>query len=782
MSDASLFEPITPHAPRHDRYVHVAVERALTGAASGRAADDALTYADPFADLEPGERVEVPLGKGDSHAFGVVVRAGGRELAGGLAPERIKAVRRRLGARLPKTLVELGVWIADYYACPIGLVFGSMVPAPVKRAVGAATATLVDVAPGAREASPKLTKSVMAAWRGVLAIDPGAFPMDAGALQERLDATTRRAINALLRAGVLREVEVGLVRARRGIDTLGTDAYSATPLDLTRAQRVAAEGIGATLGAFSAHLLRGVTGSGKTEVYLWLIERVLGAGRRAIVLVPEIALTPQAASRYTARFGRARVAVLHSGLTGSQRHAEWDRARRGEAGVVVGARSAIFAPLEDLGLIVVDEEHDGSYKQDQAPRYHARDAAVVRATLERCPVVLGSATPSLESWSNATGPAPKYRSWTLGERAGGGAMPRVEVVDVIAERRARAREEGGHEQRLLGHTLATAIGEALDAGGQVMLLLNRRGFASHIRCPSASCGFVLMCDQCAASLVYHRDPRLPLGGAVKCHHCLGEQILPRLCPACGLKLTTFSGGTQRAVRELERTYASYGLREGESLLRVDSDSMRSARDYFRALERFARGEARVMLGTQMIAKGLDFPNVRLVGVIDADTALWLPDFRSAERTFQLVTQVAGRAGRGSTPGRVVVQTVDPGNPAIVAAAGHDFPAFAAHELPLRARFGLPPVTRLTRIVVQDARQDRATELAGRLARELSALATGVEVRGPAPCPIARIAGRFRVSIELVAARAADMRRVLHGARALLRHDRVIVDVDPVSLV
>jgi primosomal protein N' (replication factor Y) len=533
------------------------------------------------------------------------------------------------------------------------------------------------------------------------------------------------------------------------------------------------------------HLLRGVTGSGKTEVYLRLIDRVLGEGRSAIVLVPEISLTPQTAGRFTRRLGETRVAVLHSGLTGSQRHREWSRVSSGEARVVVGARSAVFAPLKDLGLIVVDEEHDGSYKQDRLPRYNARDVAIVRGSLAGCPVLLGSATPSLESWANATGRGAKYRLWELPARVGGATLPEVRIVDLREEHRAR-REAEGNDRRihLLGTTLEHAIDRTLRAGGQVLILHNRRGFASYVWCRNAACGYVASCNQCDANLVVHRGERLPAGGVVRCHHCDSEQRVPRACPVCGGPVALWGGGTQRAEDELANKFAALGIEEGRTMLRLDSDTMRSARDYAAALSRFARGQVRLLLGTQMIAKGLDYPGVRLVGVIDADLSLHIPDFRAAERTFQLVSQVAGRAGRGQVPGRVILQTSNPHAAPIVLAARHDYAAFAAGELAVRDRAGLPPVTRMARVVCRDKDAAAARRAAASLADVLAAT-PGLRVRGPMPCVVSRVAGQYRVAVEIVAPAAGVLQRALAGARraGLLRSDAsTAVDVDPATLL
>jgi primosomal protein N' (replication factor Y) len=502
-----------------------------------------------------------------------------------------------------------------------------------------------------------------------------------------------------------------------------------------------------------------------------------------VVLVPEIALTPQTAGRFTRRFGD--VAVMHSGLTASQRHRAWARAASGEARVVVGARSAVFAPMPRLGLIVVDEEHDGSYKQDQLPRYQARDVAVKRGQGLGIPVVLGSATPSLESYANAK--AGRYVLHRMTTRPGESRLPSVKVVDLAQEGRLRARLEGKDGRlRMIGPTLEGALEKVLKEDGQAILLLNRRGFAHYLSCPSTACGTVIGCESCDARLVLHKGEDLPRGAVVKCHHCLAERIVPELCPACGRKLNPFGGGTQRLEAEVVRSFASMGIAAGETLLRLDADTMRRATDYFEALERFGRGEARVIVGTQMVAKGLDFPGVRLVGVVDADTSLNIPDFRSEERTFQLVSQVAGRAGRGEEPGVVIVQTYSPGASAIVHAARHDYEGFAEEEVKARSVHGLPPMTRMARIVCRDEEAQEAWRRAEGLSAALREIgAGGVSVSVPTACPVGRIAERTRIAVDVIARNAAELQSVLREARhrGLLKSDAATaVDVDPVSLL
>jgi primosomal protein N' (replication factor Y) len=575
----------------------------------------------------------------------------------------------------------------------------------------------------------------------------------------------------------------------------------------------------ARAGGFGTHLVLGVTGSGKTEVYLRLMAEVVSRGRQAVMLVPEIALTPQTVKRITARFSC--VAVLHSGLTATMRHRYWQQIAAGQADVVVGARSAVFAPVPNAGLFVVDEEHESSYKQDTAPRYHARDVAIKRAQSHDCPVVLGSATPSLESYWRASqeatkrrsgepaeGPepdgeassaphvaslrrsvAPVHRLHLLPKRVHDRPMPAIELIDMKQMARLRHRK-GVH---LLSPRLEHLLQHTIEQKQQAILLLNRRGYANYVY--NASTDEPVTCRFCDATMTYHRTSgQGPIGaqfqkalhtGQLHCHYCLAVDPLDEAAKRAGGHLTLFGLGTQRVEEELARKFPHMRFE------RVDSDSMRSARDYERTLERFARREIDVLMGTQMIAKGLDFPNVSLVGVVSGDTALALPDFRAAERTFQLITQVAGRAGRGDIPGRVVLQSFNPDDDTIGAALHQDYPAFARRELELRRDTGYPPFGRLVRIVIRDQDEQK---LLGR-AETLGAVffgtaadaggADAVQVLGPMPCPISRIAGFFRQQILMRAAGPGPLQKVLARVREaghLATNVRIAVDVDPVSLL
>ncbi len=781
-------------------HVLVAVERGVDRYPDG------LLYALPtaLAGLGDGDRVLVPLGAGNQPTEGVIVRAATAEEIAAIDAKRCKAILERIdrGHRLPGELMALARWIAGYYCCPIGMTLAGVLPSAVRKGIGAVTRSFVDLAARPDPASPATDAGGGKAPRGlskkqrdllatVEALPAAERPIESRELLARAGIGTPGPLTALVERGLLRIERRTEVEARFGRGGL---AFGPAPT-VTERQAAVIDAIGATLGrGFSQHLLFGVTGSGKTEVYIRLIERTLALGKRALVLVPEIALTPQTAGRLVSRFPGRGVAILHSGLTASQRNHMWMRVASGEAEIVIGARSAVFAPLPDasLGIVIVDEEHDGSYKADQAPRYHGRDVAIRRAQLAGCPIVLGSATPSLESWSNATerGISTLHR---LPERAPGLQVPSVRIVDFNEERK-RFRDR---RVQVIGPTMRAALEETLQDGGQAVILLNRRGYANYIACADPNCEWMLECDQCDAGMICHRDRGRSADGAIvtheytRCHHCESEVRLPRTCPDCGKRVSVFGLGTQRAEEELVRLFPS--LVEGETMLRIDADAMQGEADFRDALERFASGSVRVLLGTQMIAKGLDFPNVRLVGVISADTALHLPDFRAGERTFQLVSQVAGRCGRGSAAGRAIVQTFQPNALPIVLAARHEFERFAEHELAERARFGLPPSRRLARLVVRDAGETRCAAIAQEVTASIRAVAdrlgaagvARVEIRDPTPCPISRIAGRYRQQIEILADSAAALTRFvteIRNAGCLPLGEVLAVDVDPIALL
>lgn len=541
------------------------------------------------------------------------------------------------------------------------------------------------------------------------------------------------------------------------------DGQHAVPFELSPEQREAVEAIAAGQPG-DTFLLYGVTGSGKTEVYLQAIARTLAEGKSAIMLVPEIALTPQTVARFRGRFGD-RLALMHSTLSDGERFDEWQRLRDGEAWVAVGARSAVFAPLSNLGLIVLDEEHEASYKQESAPRYHARAVARQRARIEGAKVILGSATPGIETFYQAS--RQDIMRLDLPRRIADRPLPPVELVDMREELRAGNR-------KIFARSLLAALHEHLDRGEQAILLMNRRGYASFVLC--RSCGESVSCPGCSVSLTYHKDHEL-----LRCHMCNFAAVNPRRCPGCGSPYIRYFGAGTQQVAE-----AASELLPGARILRLDRDTTTRKDSHRMILEAFGRGEANVLIGTQMVAKGLDLPRVSLVGVVAADVALNLPDFRAAERTFQLITQVAGRAGRGDLPGRVIVQTYAPEHPSLVHARQHDYEGFYAREVADREALRYPPYHGLVNVVFSAESQTHAVGAAEAAAAILRG-AEGLTVLGPAESAIAQIRGRYRVQVLL---KAADLDLARSALREALRPGRlarpaglrILVDVDPVSML
>ncbi|HEX4796551.1 MAG TPA: primosomal protein N' [Humisphaera sp.] len=852
MQTSTLFGPADPpQAPpiaRHEGpFAAVALEQGI---------DHSLDYAIPrglVTQLKVGQRVRVPLGKRNRPAYGYVIEIHPTcdyptvKPVAGIDDERVL---------VPAKLMELARWMSRYYVTPLGSVLETILPSAVRKRIGIGYTHQVRLAKDRAETQAILEKTSAPKRRAVLG---RLLQLEAGTPIELV----RLAGEAGVKTPTIRKLaKTGLISITPEVDLAGlsqdlqTGIGDQPDLALNDDQRKVMDELRPRVqaGGFSVNLVLGVTGSGKTEVYLQCIREAVERGRRAIVLVPEIALTPQTVRRFTARFKS--VAILHSGLTATQRHRFWQQISLGHAQVVVGARSAVFAPMPDLGVIVVDEEHESSYKQDTAPRYHGRDIAIKRAQLEDAPVILGSATPSLEMYvrvggdrrqvggtgvrsqepgarrkaedevatrghgaeatpratpssilnspSSSFSPLPVSSSvsllapgsWlqsppthhllTLPHRVRGLAMPHVELIDMKQENRFR---RGVH---LLSQRLEHLLRTTIDAGHQAILLLNRRGYSNFVYC--SSCQNAIQCKYCDTTMTYHRSAgagshsaALKAGlhtGQLHCHYCLAVNPLPDKCPHCGKLLSLFGLGTQRVEEEITRKFPDL------KFARVDSDSMRSAKDYEALLERFAKREVQVMLGTQMIAKGLDYPNVTLVGVISGDTALALPDFRAAERTFQLITQVAGRAGRGDSPGRVVLQTFLPDDPTIGAALRHDFTGFAQSELKSRREVGLPPYARMVRIVLRDEDSVKLHKYSEELAAVLNEAiardhATTIRIKGPMPCAISRIAGYFRNQIVLLAQTTGPLQRLLADVRkkgGLTKTERVAVDVDPVSLL
>jgi primosomal protein N' (replication factor Y) len=550
---------------------------------------------------------------------------------------------------------------------------------------------------------------------------------------------------------------------------------------LNEAQMEALAAISTARG-FQPFLLHGVTGSGKTAVYMAALRRVLDRGLGAILLVPEIGLTPAAAAQLDATFGN-QVALLHSGLTAPERSEQWHRIRRREAPIVVGTRSAIFAPVPHLGLILVDEEHDQSYKQEETPRYNARDVAVMRAKLADVPIVLGSATPSLESWQNAE--AGKYQRITMAHRVNNRPLPAVELVDMRTEFQQTGKED------LFSRLLITETQAALDRGEQAMILLNRRGYSYVVMC--RSCGEKLECQNCAISLTHHKphvsdlieegDPHAVSGQRLECHYCGFRRTVPRLCPKCESEHLYYLGaGSQQGEERLQAIFPN--ARIG----RMDRDTVRGRHDLERILARFHSGEINLLVGTQMIAKGHDVHGVTLVGVVGCDHALSMPDFRAAERVFQLMTQVSGRPGRGELPGRVVVQTYHPDHYAIVAASAHDYHAFVERELKYRRWMHYPPFGVLANLLIQSQRMEEAAKWAAMLGKWLEQNPVeGVRVLGPCTAPIARIKQTWRFHLILKAKSRKALNAALRGLLSYADQSEIprrslIIDVDALRLM
>lgn len=510
-------------------------------------------------------------------------------------------------------------------------------------------------------------------------------------------------------------------------------------------------------------LLHGITASGKTEVYLQAIELVLKKSRQAIMLVPEISLTPQTIERFVSRFG-SRVAVIHSKLTAAKRYLEWKRIKDGAADIVVGARSAVFSPVKDLGLIIIDEEHETSYKQDNVPRYHARDVAEERARINHCPLILGSATPSLESYYKAK--EGRYRLVRLTKRIEERLLPKVKIVDMRMELATRKKIT------MFSKVLLDAIDRTINMGKQAIIFLNRRGFSTFVNCKK--CGLVLKCKRCDTVLVYHFDQKKLL-----CHYCDYQDKPPDICPKCRSGYIRYFGiGTERVESEISRIFAK------AKIARMDSDTTTKTGSHDRILNDFKTGKVNILVGTQMIAKGLDFPQVTLVGVVSADTSLNIPDFRASERTFNLLTQVAGRAGRGDDGGEVVVQTYAPGHYSILTSAKHDYEKFYQEEIVARKELLYPPFINLVKVTVRARKPEAAEEAARELAEEIRKVSGEVLVGGPAQAPMARLRGYYRYNILLKHKDRGVMSGLLKKVLAAFRRPHgvlVAVDVDPISM-
>jgi len=710
--------------------------------------------------VEPGRRVMVPLGKGNRQVQGYCVRVESRVAGPRLLKPLAAVVDRR--TLLSPAMLRLTRWIADYYLSAWGQVLETVLPAGVRGEAGTRMATLLTLDP--RAAEPLAGKAADKQGAILRALAAAGEPLTPQELARAANCSLS-SVATLRRKGLIRSQTARVPSTRQAEAALPREGHLALNPDQQKA-------LDAALAALRSRqhrtlLIHGVTGSGKTEVYIQAIEEVVRYGRQAIVLVPEISLTPQTVERFRRRFGA--VAVLHSHLSDADRSWHWQRIAQGRVSVVVGARSAIFAPTPQLGLIVLDEEHESTFKQETAPRYHAREVAVARAGAENVPLILGSATPSLESWSRAR--AGQYQLIEMPRRVLNRSLPEVGTIDLRAD--AQRTGSRGSVSRLLHQ----AIQAALQDDGQVILLLNRRGYSTHIQCPA--CGEVVRCPHCDLALTHHKT-----GDEVLCHLCDFRTAPPTSCPACDSGEIRYWGiGTQKLEAEVRARFPNVPL------LRMDTDTMRGRGAHEKALREFREGKARILLGTQMIAKGLDFPNVTLVGVVQADTALHLPDFRAAERTFQLVTQVAGRTGRGDKGGRVLVQTFSPEHPAIRAAVRHDYAAFAAQELPLRQLLHYPPFASMIRLVIRGESEAVAQGFAQRLGEGVSAALEArqaqARVLGPAPAPTPRIRGKYRFQIQIQGPDGDKLRAAVREAESRVQTSAEvewIADVDPMNML
>ncbi len=731
---------------------------------------------------------------------------------------------------LEADLLELGQWIAEYYCAPIGEVLKGMLPLSGETRCSteySLTEAGRDVARqltihvqsdkalkvlALLEERPRSAEYVAAKIEGAKAVTRSLIrrgwivaegrqndrdPLRTRA--ERLEATflarpftgiklkkSERELLAFLELhpGIHNVAELGdklkqaseaaRALARRGLIILERQAIQRPtgferprPLLNTRQQAALDEIEGALAdGEFKAFLLEGVTGSGKTEVYLRGIEATLARGKNALLLVPEIALTPAMAEQFFHRFGK-QVAILHSAFGDAERADQWRRIRSGQARVVVGTRSGVFAPVQQLGLLVVDEEHDGSYKQQETPRYHGRDVALVRAKQAGAVAVLGSATPSIETRFNAE--QGKYHSLLLPERIAQRPMPQVEIIDMRLEF-LETKKQATFSRKLLAE-----VKQRLDQGEQTILLLNRRGFSSFLVC--RACGERLLCANCSVVLTYHRRDRRML-----CHYCGYSEKVPSTCPQCGSDYIQFLGtGSERVEDELHQHLPT------ARIARLDRDSAKGKGAFEKILHAFRDGDIDILVGTQMIAKGHDIPNVTLVGVVLADIGLSLPDFRAAERSFQLLTQAAGRAGRGNIPGRVIIQTLNPDHYAVGFAAQQDYSGFYRKEIEFRKWLRYPPFASMANVMTRAEKQEEALRMATQLGYILTPPPEGVRVMGPAEAPVLRIRSEYRYQILLKATRRATLRQVLQNLRTLAEQQKwkttaLLIDVDPLSLM
>jgi primosomal protein N' (replication factor Y) (superfamily II helicase) len=737
-------------------FASVAVARPLRGEFTY------LVPSDMVPILRPGARVLVPFGRGTSLGFFL-------SFTKAVPAQKLKAITKvlELIPALSSDVVELARFAAAHYRAPLGETLKAALPPGLTQATAGKTAVAKMI-----QSVHLLVEPTHAVLRGPIqeAIVSYLVAVGKSATRDELRQAipgAGPAIKKLAERGILGLVEHASPLVRHA----GLEAPR--PLQLTPEQHAALQQLTPLLNAkqYAPVLLHGVTGSGKTEVYLRLVEQAVADGRGALILVPEIALTPQLVGRFQSRFGEA-VAVLHSALRDSERLLAWQQLRSGGLKIAVGVRSAIWAPVENLGLIVVDEEHDPSFKQDEKLRYHARDLSVVRAQKAQCLLVLGSATPSLESLDNAQ--RGRYQKIELLKRVAGRPMPKIGLIDL---RLHRPRTEGAGELPMLSAPLREAMQQTLERKQQIILFLNRRGHSTLVVCEV--CGENLKCSSCDVCLTHHLSSR-----RLECHYCGRAQPVPERCPSCTGPLQKLGVGTEKIEAEVKQVFPD------ARTARLDRDAVGNAEKLTSLLASFARREIDVMVGTQMVSKGHDFPGVTLVAVVLADTSLALPDFRASERTFHMLTQVAGRAGRGEDAGRVLVQTYHPEALPIARMLAHDYASFSNEELKRRKNLFWPPAARMVGIRIEGsqpaATEKAARDLAAAAQRHLGLPQYGVRLLGPAKAPIAKIKDQTRWQLILKAPSHAAMARPLEAiellAQGLPRSIRVVVDVDPGAMM
>ncbi len=660
-------------------------------------------------------------------------------------------------------LLRLASWIAEYYCAPLGEVVKSMLPLSGETRRTSHVSLTSAGHDAARQSTMPSHSDPALSILSLLEDKPRSTEYLA-----RKVPGARAILRSLARSGLVTVEEKQEQREMSRADPARSAELDCPAHVLNLDQEAAFDSIRAAIAAdrFEAFLLQGVTGSGKTEVYLRAIDAALAADRNALLLVPEIGLTPAVAGLFFQRFG-PQVAILHSAFGDVERANQWRRIRGGEARVVVGTRSSVFAPVQNLGLVIVDEEHDASYKQQQTPRYHGRDVALLRAKEAGAVVVLGSATPSVETRYNAD--HGKYKMLQLPERIARRPLPSVEILDMRMEF-LETKKQDTFSRKLLDE-----ISQRLAQHEQTMLLLNRRGFSNFMLC--RACGERLECANCSVVLTYHKRDRRML-----CHYCGYAEKIPSQCPKCGSDYIQFVGaGSERIEDELHQHFPT------ARIARLDRDTVRGKGSFEQILHSFREGDVDILVGTQMIAKGHDIPNVTLVGIVLADIGLSMPDFRAAERSFQLLTQAAGRAGRGTTPGRVIIQTYNPDHYAVRFAAGQDYEGFYKKEMEFRKWLRYPPFSAFANVLVRAEKQEEALRMATQLGRALFPPPEGIRVMGPAEAPVSRLKNEFRYQILLKGAKRATLRRVLNDLRLFAEREKwnataLVIDVDPISLM